>query len=130
MAAGSELTSNAIAPGSTQYGDRQNLEAGLSQIMSGAGGGSAGAPTTTPAPRVPGSSNPLAALASGVVSGNPNSPVTAGMSVGPGPGPAVGMDPMMGDRANRLRALATQAASPALRALARAELRRMVREPL
>lgn len=130
MAAGSSLTGKAIAPGSTEYGQRQNLESGLAQVMSAGAGGQAGAPTTTPAPRVPSSSNPLAALAGGLLSGNPNEPVTAGMSVGPGDGPAMTMDPMLGDRANRLRAIATQAASPTLRAMARSELRRMVREPI
>jgi hypothetical protein len=65
------------------------------------------------------------------VSTGDNGPLTSGLSYGPGPGPMdLGADPMMSDRANRVRALATQAVTPQLRALARAELRRMAREPI
>lgn len=128
MPAGSELTSSAIAPGSTEYGSRQGLEAGIGEAMGAAGGGGApagggGAPSfQTP-------ESPLGALLGGEISGG-GEPLTDGLSVGPGAGPAVGEDPMLSDRANRLRMIATEAASPQLRALARSELRRMTREPL
>lgn len=125
--AGSERTSAAIAPGSTEYGSRGGLEAGLSQTMGMGGGapsGGGGAPGMAPPPE-----NALGALMSGAVSGG-SAPLTDGISFGPGAGPPQAQDPMLGDRANRLRLIATQAASPQLRAIARAELRRMSREPI
>ena len=127
MPAGSELTSQAIAPGSTAYGDRQSLEAGLASAMGGGGGGgpAGGGPTSVAPPQ----EDALGAMLSGAV-GTGSAPFTDGLSFGPGAGPPQAQDPMLGDRANRLRLIATQAASPQLRAIARAELRRMAREPI
>lgn len=131
MPAGSELTSAAIAPGSTEYGDRQKLEGSLSAIV-GQGGGGAPAPGGgggAPGPIVP--EDALGALMGGQVSPGGDMPLTDGLSVGPGAGPAAQQeDPLLGDRANRLRMIASEAASPQLRALARSELKRMTREPI
>jgi len=127
MPAGSELTSDAIAPGSMAYGDRGPLEQGLSSAMGGGGGapqGGAPAPTALPTPE-----NPLGALLSGQVGGG-DTPITDGLSVGPGANPVTAPDQMLGDRASRLRMIATEAASPQMRELARSMLRRMAREPL
>ncbi len=118
----------AIEPGSTESGDRQTLEAGLAQLS---GGGGAPAPTGPPEGgglTVP--ENPLGALTSGEVPGDEEGFVTDGLSVGAGTGPAGAPDVMMGDRATRLRQLATEASSPQVRAAARSELRRMTREPV
>lgn len=130
MPAGSELTSAAIAPGSTDYGDRQKLEGSLSAIVGQQGGGAASAPGGgSPGPVVP--EDALGALMSGQISPGGDLPLTDGLSVGPGAGPAAQQeDPLLGDRANRLRMIASQAASPQLRALARSELKRMTREPI
>lgn len=127
MGAGSDLTSRAIAPGSTEYGERGSLEAGLSSAMSGGGGGTGAAGSGSVAAPVPSANDPLGALASGlVVPGGDMPPITDGLSVGPGAGPAT-MDPMLGDRAERLRMLATNAKSPLLRNYARIALRRILR---
>jgi hypothetical protein len=127
MPAGSELTSAAIAPGSTEYGQRGNLEAGLASVLGQGGGGAPGGPEGG-AP-LPPAQNPIESLLGGGI-GAANLPITDGLSVGQGAGPVEQADPMLGDRANRLRMIASQAASPQLRALARSELRRMTREPL
>ncbi len=112
-----------IEPGSTEYGDRQELEAGLSSAVQ------PGAPAQSPqASAQTAAGNPLAALLGGDI--NPNQaedlPTTAGLSVGPGPGPygADTEDPRM----VKLRQAATTARSPELRQIARNELRRLVRE--
>lgn len=119
---------NAIEPGSIPYGERQTLEAGLSEISASAAptGGPAQAAAVAPMP-IP--EDPIGALISGSVDpGASNSPITSGLSVGSGPGPAaVPADPMMGGKAAQLRLLAQNAASPTVRAAARRQLRRMER---
>ena len=113
----------AIEPGSTESGDRQTLESGLSQVLSGAeatqqpGGGASGA--------IP--ESPIGALLSGEVAGD-ELPGTEGLSIGAGGGPDVAPTLMQGSRASSLRQIASQASSPMLRAAARAELRRMTKE--
>lgn len=123
VATASDLTAG-IAPGSLEHGERAPLEAGL---MSGAvGGASQGAAPSAPPPPVDAVGNPLAALINGDINpGGQPDPLTAGLSVGPGPGPA-GTDPLEPKKV-RLRQIATQGDSPLLRAAARNELRRMVR---
>jgi len=115
-----------IEPGSIPHGDRQTLEsnlpAALSQQEQAAGpvapnGGSLAIPE-----------DPVGALLSGEIAGDPNEPTTAGLSVGPGDGPAEQPDVMLGNRAERLRQLATESTSPILKDAARNELRRMARE--
>jgi hypothetical protein len=126
MAAGSDLTSQAIAPGSLPYGDRGPLEQGLSAAMAGggapAGGSTAGAPAMGPAVPPEGA---LGSLLSGAVKPS-GVPLTDGLSVGPGSSP-VDSGALLGDRATKLRAIATQASSPLLRKMAIDELRRMAR---
>jgi len=126
MAAGSDLTQAAIQPGSTEYGERQNLEQGLSSAMGAPPAGPGGPSPATPVAPLP--DNPLGALLGGEISGD-NLPVTDGLSIGPGAGPAT-EHPMMSSRAQRLRSLATEAASPVARAAARRALRRMSREAI
>lgn len=117
----------AIEPRSTEHGDRATLEAGLTGVGGGAPSAT-GSPEPSPALAVP--EDPLGALMSGEAPGDPGGTVTDGLSVGGGTGPAGAPDIMMGDRATRLRQLATEASSPQVRAAARAELRRMTREPV
>lgn len=126
MPAGIERTQAAIAPGSTEYGERQNLEQGISSAMGAAGQPTGGAQPAVPVPPMP--DNPLGALLSGEIKGD-QLPVTDGLSVGPGAGPPQN-DPMMSTRAQRLRTIATEAASPVARSAARRALRRMTRESL
>jgi len=118
----------AIEPGSTAYGDRQTLEAGLSSAMPQTGGGqpapAGGGPLNIP-------EDPIGGLLSGEVSGDPNLPTTDGLSVGPGQGGPQDLNPaMQTPRAQRVRDLALNATSPAIRQAARNELRRTLREPL
>lgn len=122
------MTARAIEPGSTEYGQRQVLEEGLAQVGGGVGAGGPPAPAAGPPPlTIP--EDPIGALLSGEVSGNPNLPITDGLSVGDGAGPMTN-DPMLGNRASRLRMIAEEASSPMVRAAARNELRRMAREPV
>lgn len=113
----------AIAPGSTESGDRATLEAGLSQVLSGQEGQQA--PGAAPGVAIP--EDPMGALLSGEASGD-DLPSTEGLSVGPGGGPAQAASHMLGTRAETLRSIAQEASSPMLRAAARSELRRMTKE--
>ena len=73
--------------------------------------------------------DPFGGLTSGEVSGDPNLPLTDGLSVGPGQGGPSTVNPaMMTPRADRVRDLALNATSPSIRQAARNELRRMYRE--
>lgn len=127
MPAGIDATQKAIDPGSTEYGERGALEAGISAGMGPASG--RGVPGTPP-PGVgaPSPTDPIGALLSGEIQGD-SDPVTSGLAVGPGPGPA-NQSPMMSTRAQRLRTIATEAASPVARASARRALRLMTRESI
>lgn len=118
---------NAIEPGSTEYGERQALEQGLGSVpTSGPPSPGANGAGVEPEGVLPPAGDPLEELLAGeAVSGE--DPLTSGLSVGPGPGPeseAVLTD----DLSVRLRTLATSAKSPQLRAMARAALRRRVKE--
>jgi len=128
MAAGAERTRAAIAPGSTEYGDRGALEAAIGS----AGGGGPAAPSAGgggPTTALPSATDPLGALLGGGITPG-ELPLTDGLSAGPGAGPNMGDDPMLSDYATRLRTLATEAASPMLRSAARNRLRRMSRQQL
>lgn len=103
----SQLRQN-IDPGSIPFGQRQTLESRLPEAASRLG--------------LP--SNPLDPLAGGAIPANPDEEVTAGLSVGPGPGPAAGPPE---SRADRLRMVALYAQSPVLRDAARRALRAQVR---
>lgn len=124
-------TQRAITPGSTESGDRAGLEQGISQVLSGAGPSGDSAPgQAAPAP-VPTPEDPLGALLSGAISGNPELPSADGLSVGPGAGAPQQIAPVMQtDRASLLRDLAQNAETPALRQASRNELRRMLREAI
>lgn len=123
--------SKAITPGSTEYGDRQTLQQGLSAVLGGGGGAPAGGPVPGPGgpPPLPDTSDPLGALLSGAVKPGGGGPLTDGLSVGPGVGPT-NNDPMMGDSAQRLRALAQEASTPFLRQAALGLLRDMAKKAL
>lgn len=117
----------AIESGSVAHGDRAGLEAGLSQVLSqqeAAGGPTQGGgppPLTIP-------EDPIGAmLTSGV--GQSDLPSTDGLSVGPGAGAPSAVAPsMVTPRAEMLRDLAENAATPVIRQAARNELRRTLRE--
>lgn len=118
---------HSIEPDSTEYGDRAQLEEGLSVLgaqQSSAppavtAGGSA--PSATPPSETLG--DPMALLLSDELSPS-DRPVTHGLSFGPGAGRA----PQFGEGPNpeieRLRAVAQFARTPQLRAAARRLLRR------
>ncbi len=113
---------DAIEPGSTDYGDRQTLEAGLAEATQQ----STPAPADLAAPAPAGGpGDPLSMLLEGGLGLDTDAPLTSGLSVGPGPGPALSGDPVAMSQAERLRMVATQAASPQLRAAARRLLKRL-----
>lgn len=127
MAAGVDAIQNAISPGSTAYGERGALE---SAISAGAGAGGVAGVGSDPVAQGGGTvgvdgTDPLGALLGGEIPVDPNMPVTSGLSVGPGPGRAedTQRDPVQ----ERLIAIAFNAQSPQLRAMARGALRQMVR---
>jgi hypothetical protein len=130
MAANSKLVSGSIEPGSIPYGERGQLQDNISSVMSGASGGQqggGGAPAGGGAPPpLPSTGDPMASLLGGAVAGD-DLPVTDGLSIGPGAG-APTNDPMLGTKAQKYRSLATEASSPAVRALARQALRKMAGE--
>lgn len=115
----------AIEPGSTSYGDRQVLEAGLSEV-SGGTAPSPGNPGAAPTTAFPDTGNPFSHMLSGEISPE-DQPLTSGLSVGPGPSPNLQPGPLDGDLGSRLKAIANQTTSPTLRRLAVARLRRMYR---
>ena len=114
-----------IEPGSTEYGDRQKLEAGLA-----AGGAPTGAPNPAaggPAPQLDAGTDPLGAILNGSLNPGGSDELTAGLSVGPGPGP-LGDTNVPDPKKVRLAQIAETARSPMLRAAARNELRRLAGE--
>jgi len=119
----------AIEPGSTASGDRQELEAGLSSVLGGGGAGGPGASPAAGGLNIP--EDPIGALLSGDASGDPDIPLTDGLSVGPGAGGPDKIHPAMKtSRATKVRDLAMNASTPAIRQAARNELRRMMRAPV
>ena len=116
----------AIEAGSIPYGERQTLEANLPAALGAGSPGQPEAPAQGGALAIP--EDPLGALLSGEVAGDPEQPSTAGLSVGPGDGPATAPDVMLGSRAEKLRQLAAESTSPLIQSAARNELRRMARE--
>ena len=119
----------AIEPGSTESGDRQVLEAGLSDALGGSGGDPGAQPGEAPGSvSIP--EDPVGALTSGAVGGD-DLPVTDGLSVGPGAGGDGGPPAsMLTPRAEKLRDLAQNASVPGVRQAARNELRRMIRQEI
>ena len=105
---------DSISPGSTEYGERQVIEERIRQI--GARGGQ-----RAPAPSGRVMQNTQDRLQRPVS----EKPITAGLSVGPGAGPAQG-DPSSLPQVERYRILATEARNPYLRHLARTALRALL----
>lgn len=116
----------AIEPGSVPYGERQELEAGLQSLL---GGGAEQAPGAAPvgniSPQDP-FGDPMSALM-GKEGYQSNLPVTAGLSVGPGPGPDVQTN-LPVSTMETLQEMALHAKTPRVRQLALLALRRIVRE--
>lgn len=122
--------SASLAPGSIEYGKRQEMESMLGGIMAGRQG---------QAPAVGGLAPPAGAassgdglmdmLTSGEVAPYPDQPLTDGLSVGPGAGPPSELGPgaVPSQMEDRLRLVAMNAKTPHLRAMARMALRREVR---
>jgi hypothetical protein len=108
-----EIAEN-IDPGSTDYGDRAGLAAGVQGL--GTNPSATQAPAGAGAPLTPPANSPLDLLLQGEL-GKSGNPLTAGLSVGPGPGPQY--SPMDDSYDARLRTLATSARSPVIRQLAR-----------
>ena len=113
MPASADDVARSIEPGSTEFGDRQVIEDQIGQIMGNAASPSAPAPGAA-------SSGALNRLGQGAVS---DKPVTDGLSVGPGAGPAQTTQIADSPRIEQLRIVAANARSPRLRALARDLLR-------
>ena len=126
MPANVEQTTAAITPGSTEYGERGQLESDISQLLSGGGGPQPPTPGVTPQQAPGGAGDPLAAMLSGSVPGAGSGPLTSGLSVGPGAGGEVPPAPPSNE-IQALQRVALGAKSPQLRAMARVALRRRVR---
>ena len=111
--------SDAIAPGSTPYGERDTLGDAANSAQQG-GGTPSGPAATSGSAGVGGPLDPLQAMLTGKVRAG-SEPITAGLSRGPGDSPAtpVTTEPVK----ERLKYLAVNAKSPHLRLQARAALR-------
>jgi hypothetical protein len=123
MSATKRQMRDSIAPGSTDYGDRGNMESGIARSrqmrrMSPAMSGAMKRPTN----QMRSLSPAMSALLKG--KGASGTPITQGLSVGPGDGPPVPTN----DTADRLRAVAQYARTPVVRNMARRALLRMARQ--
>ncbi len=116
----------ALEPGSVPSGERAELEGGLAAAVGGGQGAGPAAPAGG-APAFPSMTNPLGMMLSGAV-GQDDRPLTDGLSLGPGAGPAPEQSVMLTAEADKLRALAIHAETPLVRALARYRLQQMVLE--
>lgn len=110
--------SDAIAPGSIPYGERESF----AQAADAAGQAAPGGPAATSgAAGVGGPLDPLQSMLTGKIPPS-SDPVTAGLSVGPGASPSV--SPGSSDSIQqRLQYVAVNAKSPKLRLQARSALR-------
>jgi len=99
--------SDSISPGSTEYGDRQVIEDRIQQAAA------------TQAPAAP--SGAINSATQDRLSRGPVSdlPVTDGLRLGPGSGPAPAAGQLQGTDFEQLRLIATEARNPLLRKLAR-----------
>ena len=108
-----------IEPGSVPYGERQTLEAGLSDLAaSPAPAGPTGIPEAPPPEDE--ALTPEQILEEGSVS---DLPITSGLSLGPGPGPFMGVEATTEQR--RLQEIALNAPSALIRYTAALALRRI-----
>ncbi len=121
-------TQAAIAPGSTDYGERGELEGAVSASLSSPAGSQE--PTLGSASPVPTAgglpASPLDFLNDGTHSSD--LPVTSGVSVGPGEGPMSPFADLPVDRMTRLQTIATQAKSAYVRQAARQALRAIAQQ--
>lgn len=122
MATAEELT-HSIAPGSMPYGERDDLEEGLSQIATGSDPLQAGAPGAPPV-TAEGDLTPEDVLTNGEAVSE--LPITSGLSVGPGPGPFGGINAT--PEQVKLREVALTADSALVRHMATLALRRLYRQ--
>ncbi len=123
MPATADQLNKSITPGSIPSGERGPLVQNLGELagggaaqpaQSGAGGG--------PGTGIPSAGNPLGALVSGEINpGDTNTPLTDGISVGPGQG---GQSDVPDSQQQRLALLAQGSRSPAVRSAARLALLR------
>ena len=111
-----EIT-DAIEPGSMEYGDRQVFEDRVKQI-------NAQATPRQPVPQGEAVQPSRDKLAQGSFS---ERPITDGLSVGPGASPTPVNDPTMGPEAERYRLIAQNARNPYLRHLARSALKALIK---
>lgn len=123
MPATKEQVQRSIAPGSTEFGDRQQMESNLAAAMPSQTGGAPGRGPSGPPP-AGGGGDPMQALLGGL--GQSPLPVTSGLSVGPGSGPQ-DLSPEVNDKVAKLRMMVSQAKTPLLRHMAKQELLRMAR---
>lgn len=125
MTASPTQIGRSVEPGSMEYGQRQAFEQALGGLPTPAAAPMAGetAPDMTGI-GIPG--NPLDPLMSGALPGGTD-PLTSGLSLGPGPG-LIAQTQLTDSSVERLRILATEARSPALRRLARASLKSVTRD--
>lgn len=124
MAATKDQMTRGISPGSMPFGQRQAFQNSLGNL------GPAGQAPVAGAAPLPGNSlgtpsNPLDFLAGGRIKANSDE-LTAGLSVGPGPGPI--REDLPDSRTERLRLMSMYAKSPVLRELSRRGLNTKVRE--
>ncbi len=123
--ANADIVKKSIAPGSTEFGERQNLEADIQSIM---GGGGEQMPPVTPAISSQDPfSGPESALA-GTDGFSSDLPITAGLSVGPGAGPTQSFGNLPIPTMQVLQDMALNAKTPQVRQMALLALRRIVRE--
>ncbi len=124
--ANADIVKKSIAPGSTESGDRQTLEADIQAIMGG-GGGEQMPPAT---PSISGQDpfgDPESAL-TGADGFSSDLPVTAGLDVGPGAGATQSFGNLPISTMQSLQDMAINAKTPQVRQMALLALRRIVRE--
>lgn len=128
MAVTGDQMGAAIAPGSIEYGKKEQLVKSLGSMMAGSHR-PAGAATPAPPAGLQGGDAPddlLGMLSSGEMPPS-EVPLTDGLSVGPGAGPvAPGISSIPSAMEDRLRLVALHAKTPMMRAMARNALRRQV----
>ncbi len=114
----------AIAPGSVPYGERGALESGISQSQATPKLPVAASPIS---PQDPFSGGPMSALMGDGGFGS-DKPVTSGLSMGPGSGPATDLSNLPMPLIAKLQDVALNAKNPQLRGAALLALRRIVRQ--
>jgi hypothetical protein len=125
MAASPSQIAGSIGAGTTEYGQRQQLAADIQSATAGASAPSGTGPAPVGGSAGVGPGDPIGAMLSGMVTSGED-PLTSGLSVGPGAGPASPMGAGM-DMQAKLLSVANNARSPQLRAQARQTLQRLVR---